>query len=98
MTGEFGVDPAALEDLTARLRGYQGFLEDCLTGLESHIRGMDPSWSGLAATAFNDAHRDWSKEVQDIRDSVTDLEKSAAAAHTSYTNAATANAGIFRRR
>ncbi|MEU2092501.1 hypothetical protein ACWDSF_13070 [Nocardia beijingensis] len=54
---------------------------------------LDPTavgtWSGGAASAHADAHRDWTKGTDDVREGIAAMRAAAAAAHTAYSEAMT---------
>ncbi|WP_370010975.1 WXG100 family type VII secretion target [Nocardia cyriacigeorgica] len=98
MTGEYTVDLNELENITSRVRGYQAFLTDGLAELETRIEGLKSSWSGVAANAFADAHRDWSAAVADMAEGLRALETTAVRAHTSYSAVSATNLKMVGRR
>ncbi|MFF2084117.1 WXG100 family type VII secretion target [Nocardia sp. NPDC058176] len=98
MSESFSVDLDDLDEVTARIRGYQDYLTDALAELQQRIGDLNSSWEGLAAAAFAEAHRDWGTAVSDIGTALTDLEKAARSAHDSYSDAADTNTRMFQRR
>lgn len=98
MTGGYSVDPEQLRNLTAKIHGYQDFLAGYLTELEQRIQGLSSSWSGAAADAYAEAHRDWATALDDIRDGLSALEQTAARAADSYTTALTTNMTMVGRK
>lgn len=98
MAGGYTVDLDELDNLTARLRGYQGFLTENLDELERRVRALSSTWSGVAAGAFAAAHRDWEMGVTDVKEGLQALEATAVRAHTSYSDAVAANLKMVGRR
>ncbi|WP_067648441.1 WXG100 family type VII secretion target [Nocardia harenae] len=98
MTGGYSVDPEQLRNLTAKLHGYQDFLSGYLAELDQQVQGLSSSWSGAAADAYAEAHRDWATALDDIRDGLSALEQTAARAADSYTAAVTANLRMVGRK
>ncbi|WP_280511177.1 WXG100 family type VII secretion target [Nocardia farcinica] len=57
MTEPFRVDLAELDDITTRVAGFVGFLEDSLAGIQQRIAAVQAGWNGPSAIAANDAFR-----------------------------------------
>lgn len=91
MAGEYSVDLDDLEILISRLTAYQGFLIDQLDELERRVRALSSTWSAAAATAFEDAHRDWAAGVAGVSTALETMRHNAEQAHTSYTGVGVAN-------
>lgn len=51
----FSVDLEKLDSLTARIRGFAGFVADQLTALDQKAKEVDATWSGTAASAYREA-------------------------------------------
>ncbi|MGW4737374.1 WXG100 family type VII secretion target [Nocardia xishanensis] len=98
MTSEYSVDLADLETLAARLRAYQGFLTDQLDELTQRVRALTSNWSGQAAAAFDEAHRDWARSVAQLESALQTMEQDAARAHTSYSAVIATNSKMVGRR
>lgn len=96
----FHVDLDHLDTVVGRLGGLSGFLTDCLTELDRRVQQLHSSgsWTGRAARAHADAHREWSAAAAEFNKGVADLQQAARKAHQSYTDAGTANSRILRSR
>ncbi|MFI5716495.1 WXG100 family type VII secretion target [Nocardia sp. NPDC051750] len=93
----FQVDLAELENITARVGNFVGFLADSLTGLEQRISTLHQTWGGEAATAQKDAFRQWSTGATDVAEGIDTMRLAARAAHDRYTAAIEANRQMFGR-
>lgn len=94
---EFQVDLADLENITARVSGFIGFLSDSLAGLETRMAALHQTWSGDAATAQADAFRKWATGATDVAEGIDAMREAAAAAHERYTSAIAANLRMLGR-
>ncbi|NEW37151.1 WXG100 family type VII secretion target, partial [Nocardia cyriacigeorgica] len=81
------MDLAELENITTRLQGLIGFVEDCLTQIDTRVAAVQSSWSGQAADAHATAHRDWLAGAQDMRDGLERMRAAAVTARDNYTSA-----------
>ncbi|MBF6090339.1 WXG100 family type VII secretion target [Nocardia cyriacigeorgica] len=54
----YRVDLAELDNITTRLQGLIGFVEDSLTQIEARAAAVQASWSGEAADAYAVSHRE----------------------------------------
>ncbi|MET9287238.1 WXG100 family type VII secretion target [Nocardia beijingensis] len=95
MTAAFGVDLAHLDAVTARIGGLVGFTEDTFTGVEQRVAALHRTWTGEAASAHAEAHRDWAKGADDVREGIAAMRAAAAAAHTAYSEAMTTNVNML---
>ncbi|MEU2038968.1 WXG100 family type VII secretion target [Nocardia niwae] len=91
MTSSFGVDLNHLDVVTARIAGLVGFTEDTFTGVEQRVNALHRNWTGAAADAHAEAHRDWVEGAADVRDGIAAMRAAAAAAHAAYSAAITTN-------
>ncbi|BAD59253.1 WXG100 family type VII secretion target [Nocardia farcinica] len=98
MTGEYSVDLAALEDLTARLRGYHSFVLDNLGELRRQTESLSTTWTGAAAEAFAAAHLDWNDSVAYLTEGLERLESASVHAYQSYSNVVEINRKMVGRR
>ncbi|UAK32118.1 WXG100 family type VII secretion target [Nocardia asteroides] len=97
MTAPFRVDLAELDDITARVAGFAGFLEDSLVGIQQRITAVQAGWSGPSATAANDAFARWLTGAQDVAEGIREMQAAAVAAHQRYTAAVAANLEMLGR-
>ncbi|WP_433577755.1 WXG100 family type VII secretion target [Nocardia brasiliensis] len=87
-----------LEQITARLDGFIGFLSESLAGLQQRIDTVQQSWNGSAADAQAEAFRLWMAGAADVTDGVTAMKQAALDAHDRYSSAAAANLRMLGRR
>ncbi|WP_280204438.1 WXG100 family type VII secretion target [Nocardia farcinica] len=97
MTEPFRVDLAELDDITTRVAGFVGFLEDSLAGIQQRIAAVQAGWNGPSAIAANDAFARWLIGAQDVTDGIRDMQAAAVAAHQRYTAAVTTNLEMLGR-
>ncbi|MFI6212518.1 WXG100 family type VII secretion target [Nocardia brasiliensis] len=93
MTSEFHFDLEHIDQVTARARGFKEFFADQLEQLESRVQGVVQSgqWTGAAATAYAEEHRDWMAGARELLDGLAQMEQAAQAAHDSYARAIEVN-------
>ncbi|WP_327114387.1 WXG100 family type VII secretion target [Nocardia sp. NBC_01730] len=94
---EFSVDLQHLEDVTARVRGFKEFVAGYLSELDSRASALGTSWSGPAAAAYTDAHREWIVGATDVQEGLQALEDATRRAHETYTGAVTTNMRMLGR-
>jgi WXG100 family type VII secretion target len=97
MTAAFGVDLNHLDNVTARIAGLQGFVEDTFTGVTQRVDALHRTWTGAAATAHAEAHRDWTEGAEDVRDGIAAMRAAASAAHTAYRDGIHTNLTMLER-
>ncbi len=93
----FQVDLAELDNITARVGNFIGFLADSLTALEQRMAALHTTWGGEAATAQRDAFRQWAAGVTDAAEGIDAMRNAARAAHDRYTAAIETNRVILGR-
>lgn len=93
----YRVNLAELDNITARLQGLIGFVEQCLTQIESRVAVVQSTWSGEAADAHAAAHRDWLAGAQDMRDGLERMRTAARIAHDNYASASATNVAMLGR-
>ncbi|MCX5045077.1 WXG100 family type VII secretion target [Aldersonia sp. NBC_00410] len=93
MTSKFEFDLDEIDRVTSAVRGFGGFVTDLLESLDARVAQLiqEGKWSGYAADAYADEHRDWAVAVREIVDGLTDMETAARNAHESYSTAMEAN-------
>ncbi len=89
--GSYRVDLEHLEQVTARVHGLAGFVEDSLAGLDARIATAHQQWSGAAAEEHTAAHRDWMHAATTVQDGIAAMHAAAKTAHDAYTATAAAN-------
>lgn len=93
----FQVDLVELENITARVGNFVGFLADSLTGLEQRMATLHQTWGGEAAAAQRDAFRQWATGATDVADGIDVMRQAAQSAHDRYTTAIETNRRMFGR-
>ncbi|MFI9507646.1 WXG100 family type VII secretion target [Nocardia sp. NPDC052566] len=94
----FQVDLPHLDEVTIRMRAFKEFVTNHLTELDNRAAAIGTSWTGPAADAYAQAHRDWAVGATDVREGLDVLEAAAKSAHENYTGAASANLEMFGRK
>ncbi len=99
MNGEYEIDPGQLDDVVNRLTNLAAFISEHLDTLDQKSAAVHSgSWQGAAATAHENAHREWSAAAREFVDGVKNMGTAARNAHTQYTAVDTANTRMFGRR
>lgn len=101
---EYKADLAAIDDLTAAMRGLVGFAEQALGEIDDKVKALhtaDPDgttpWTGDAADAYARAHAKWMDGAQKMRDGLAAMEQAGQNAHASYDNLTTQAASLLGR-
>jgi WXG100 family type VII secretion target len=92
---EYRVDLAHLDNVTARIAGLQGFVEQSLQEVEERIAGVQANWAGEAADAHATAHAEWAAAAAKIAAGLEKMRAAAAAAHRHYGDASAANIAML---
>ncbi|PPJ22490.1 WXG100 family type VII secretion target [Nocardia nova] len=88
MASRFSVDLEHLEHIVSRLSGLAAFIEDHLSDIEQRVASLQGTgWEGLAARAYDDAHREWISGARELVEGVKDMSDAAKEAHAAYTRA-----------
>lgn len=88
MASRFSVDLEHLDHIVSRLSGLAGFIEDHLSDIEQRVASLQGTgWEGLAARAYDDAHRQWINGARELVEGVKDMSDTAKEAHAAYTRA-----------
>ncbi|WP_330181775.1 WXG100 family type VII secretion target [Nocardia sp. NBC_01503] len=95
--GGYSVDLTHLDETTARIRAFTGFVSVHLASLDEMAKTLSATWSSEAATAYGLAHREWSTGAQEVRDGLDALESAARTAHSNYQGAIAANLRMLGR-
>lgn len=80
-----------LEQITARMRGFSGFLSDTLQGLQLRMAALHQTWSGDAATAQNESFAQWMTAAGEVAMGIAAMRDASADAHSSYIDAIETN-------
>ena len=92
MASQFSVDLEHLDQVVARLTGLAGFIDDHLDDIHQRVTELQGTgWEGIAARAYDDAHREWIAGAKEFVDGVRDMSDAAKAAHAAYTRALETN-------
>lgn len=91
MSNAFSVDPDAVLDAVARMLGFERYVESMLHEIEGLVANLQVQWSGAAAAAHAEAHRQWAEGAALMRKALADLQSAATTAHRNYTEAAATN-------
>ncbi|MGV9611369.1 WXG100 family type VII secretion target [Nocardia xishanensis] len=94
---EYRVDLAHLDEVTARIAGLHGFVTESLREIEERIAATQASWTGAAADAHAEAHREWTQAATQMAEGIDTMRAAAAAAHAAYTTAEQTNLKILGR-
>ncbi|MGA4786671.1 WXG100 family type VII secretion target [Nocardia sp. AB354] len=88
MASRFSVDLEHLDHIVSRLVGLAGYIEDHLSDIEQRVASLQGTgWEGLAARAYDDAHREWISGARELVEGVKDMSDAAKEAHAAYTRA-----------
>ncbi|MFC3960422.1 WXG100 family type VII secretion target [Nocardia jiangsuensis] len=93
MSDEFAFDLDHIDQVTARARGFQEFLAGHLDELDRRVRELvqGGKWTGAAATAYAEEHREWIIATRELLDGLAQMEEAARLARDSYAEAAAVN-------
>ncbi|MFR9753281.1 WXG100 family type VII secretion target [Nocardia sp. 004] len=83
----FAVDLDALDNLTARIRGFAGVLAEQLAALEQKAVEVDATSTGAVMAAYRAAHTEWSAGAAEVEEGLTALAEAVGHAHERYTEA-----------
>lgn len=97
MTRAYRVDLVAVDDVVARLTGFENYLSDRLDELEARVERMRGRWSGTGYDGYTDAQREWDSGAEEMKRGITQMREAARTAHTSYSNVIATNAKMFGR-
>ena len=88
------------EQVQMATQGAQGTIERIrseVASLLAQLTGLQGSWSGQAATAFQGAVADWRVTQQHVEESLAGLSQALGAAAMHYADVEQANARLFVR-
>ena len=95
--GKYSIDPDDLDEIITDLQKCETALELLTGDLDKQIKALQETWDGLAATAQQEAHEEWTTGMVAMRTALADLRAAARQAHGNYTGAAHANLTMWRR-
>lgn len=88
MASRFTVDLEHLDQIVSRLTGLAGFIDQHLTDIEHRVASLQGTgWEGRAASAYDEAHREWMSGARELVHGVREMSDAAKAAHSSYSQA-----------
>ncbi|RJO76638.1 WXG100 family type VII secretion target [Nocardia panacis] len=93
----YRVDLEHLDQVTAKVAGLLGFLDESLQGIDTRVRALHSEWSGASAAMHVQAHQDWAKGVAEIRAGVDAMHEAARTAHAHYSDVCAMNMKVFGR-
>ncbi len=97
MASQFSVDLDHLDQIVTRLTALAGFIGDHLTDIQQRVTTLQGTgWEGVAARAYDDAHREWITGAQELVDGIREMSDAAKQAHTAYTRALDLNGRMLQ--
>ena len=81
--------------LTERLVGLQRRIETLASELDGQVCALHDQWSGAAAAAHLQAHRQWREGAERMRAAADELRGFVRCAHVNYSTAVAANARMW---
>ncbi|GAA1837746.1 WXG100 family type VII secretion target [Agromyces salentinus] len=93
----YHVDAAQVAAATQTVKGTIGRIQSEVASLLGQLTGLQSSWSGQAATAFQGAVADWRETHLRVEQSLDGLNLALGQAATQYAEAEQANARLFLR-
>ncbi|WP_225730490.1 MULTISPECIES: WXG100 family type VII secretion target [unclassified Nocardia] len=93
----YRVDLDHLDQVTAKIGGLLGFLDESLQGIDTRVAALHQQWTGAAAAKHAQAHRDWSAGAAEVREGVETMRAAAQTAHRSYTEVVQTNLRMLGR-
>ena len=91
----FAVDLEALSSTVSSLASTDARLAALLSDLAARVAALHLTWTGLAASAHADAHRDWEAGFADMRSALAAMRSAARVAHLNYDEAARLNTSLW---
>ncbi|HEX4471748.1 MAG TPA: WXG100 family type VII secretion target [Nocardioides sp.] len=92
----YAVDLALLASTARDLESFEGFLDQRLAELDRVVADLHVTWTGQAASAHEQAHREWVAAARRMRAGLRAMRLAARAAHDDYQAAGRANATMWR--
>ncbi|QNG17769.1 WXG100 family type VII secretion target [Rhodococcus triatomae] len=88
---KFRVDLDRLDETISKVETFDSNVDDIITAVEGHLADLHETWTGRAAQAQRDAHDDWTRGVQQMREALEDLRAAGRIAHDNYSDAVETN-------
>lgn len=93
---DFHVDLPLLDSTTRDLEKFEDFIDAKLADLDRVVEHLHVTWTGQAAAAHAQAHREWREGADRMRQGLLAMRTAARVAHHNYHGAATANQTMWR--
>ena len=93
----YQVDSEQVQLATQSAQGTIGRIRSEVASLLAQLTGLQGSWTGQAASAFQAAVEDWRLTQQHVEESLSSLSHALGAAGVHYADAEQANARLFLR-
>jgi WXG100 family type VII secretion target len=91
----YQVDSDALLSATAAVRGSMGTIEAEIARLSAQLTGLQGSWSGQAAIAFQSVATDWTATQRRVSESLAAINQALTLAGQQYQDIEAQNARLF---
>ena len=91
MTVRYAVDLEQIAAHVGRARRFAEEVEATLARLHRVVADLHLTWEGRAAEAHAQAHREWLRGADELRDALGRLGDAADRAHDGYSSAASTN-------
>lgn len=93
----YQVDSEAVIAATAATRGSIGRLQAEAAGLQVNLSGLNSTWNGAAATAFQSLLAEWAAAYQRVEQTLTAMNEALAQAGQGYADIEAQAARMFLR-
>ena len=93
----YHVDAAQVSAATQTVQGTIGRIQGVVASLLAQLTGLQSSWTGQAATAFQGAVSEWRATQLHVEQSLAQLSHALGVAAAQYADAEQANARLFLR-
>jgi len=93
----YHVDAAQVSAATQTVQGTIGRIQGEVGSLLAQLTGLQSSWTGQAATAFQGAVSEWRATQLHVEQSLAQLNHALGVAAAQYADAEQANARLFLR-
>lgn len=91
----FQVDASQVLSIAHSAAATAGRISSDTAGLLAQLTGLQSSWSGAAALAFQDTVTQWRTTQQVVEQSLANIHQALAAAATQYSEVEQANLRLF---
>ena len=91
----YQVDSEAVLGATASMRTAMSRIQGEVAGLHGQLQGLQSSWAGQAADAFQAVVNDWKATQQRVEESLAGINQALSRAGEQYAETETANARLF---